>query len=107
MDTWHDYTMEVIKDSEWQTRDQGTLATTVWKYNLQDQKRLPITYNFIADYYDAQLSFNDKTGYRNGYSTKRVHPYFMHVYHEFGREGWDVWDSIAKLDPELGVIERG
>jgi len=99
MDTWHKYTMDAMQDPQWQTRDQGTLAATVWKYNLQDQKRLPITYNFIADYFDAQLSYSEEHGYQNGYSSTPVHPYFIHVYHEFGRKGWDIWDSIAKLDP--------
>lgn len=99
MNTWHDFTMDILKDKDWQTRDQGTLAATVWKYGLENQKRLPIEYNFIADYYDAQLSFNGKTGYKNGYSKKPVHPYFLHVYHEFGREGWDIWESILAHGP--------
>lgn len=100
MNTWHDFTMSVLNDDAWQTRDQGTLAATVWKYGLENQKRLPIEYNFIADYYDAQLSFNGQSGYKNGYSKKTIEPYFLHVYHEFGRAGWDIWESIEVRDPE-------
>ncbi len=99
MDSWHSNTMDILKDSQWKTRDQGTLALTVWKFKLQNQKRLDCEFNFIADYNDYSLNFDPERGYSNQSLKTAIHPYFLHIYHEFGTKGWSVWDSVLAAMP--------
>lgn len=100
MNTWHEYTIDIFKDSMWKVRDQGTLIATAWKFGLQNHKRIAIEYNFIADFYKPEFKFNKEKGFSlNNFSTT-VNPCFVHVYYEYGRRGWDVWDYIESIIPE-------
>ncbi len=95
--TWHQFTMEIFNDSEWRTRDQGTLIATVWKYKLQNQKLLPREFNFIADYFSPEVTYNINKGFTyNNYKTL-IDPKFIHVYHQFGNKDWDIWQGIEKI----------
>lgn len=101
MDTWHNMTVEILKDPEWKTRDQGTLAATVWKMGLQKQKCLPEKLNFLADFNNPQITAYINSGVliaKKG--SKSFQPAFIHVYHKFGYHGWDVWDAIEEINPD-------
>jgi len=106
MDKWLNKTLEVFKDPHWKTRDQGTLIATVWELGLQQQIKLPSTFNFLADSNNTNLLFDPVQGFSsNGFQTS-VKPYFIHVYHNFGLKGWNVWDYIestipSKAQPDL------
>lgn len=94
MDLWHNATLKIFQNPDWKTRDQGTLAATVWKLGLQNHKTLDKEYNFIVDYnskdlkYLSDLSFQD-----NGIVYK---PFFLHIFHHFGDSNWPVWKDLEK-----------
>ncbi len=95
LDTWHESTLEIFKDPQWKTRDQGTLIKTVWQFGLQDHPTLSKKWNLIADYHNPFLSWEGKAvriGAREKYT-----PALLHVYHHFGDETWDFWNNIPKL----------
>ncbi|MDD3877505.1 MAG: hypothetical protein PHT69_12870 [Bacteroidales bacterium] len=97
LENWHNMTMVIFADSKWRTRDQGTLIATVWKMGLQKQKTLSEKYNFLADYYNKNIIFDIERGFSKDNMKTFMKPYFLHVYHEFGRKGWPVWDYIESL----------
>ena len=97
LDAWHNKTMAIFDDPDWKTRDQGTLIATVWQFGLQKHKRLPETYNFIADYYKQNIIFEKGKGFSVNKFKTIIKPHFIHVYHEFGRKDWDVWQAIEEL----------
>jgi hypothetical protein len=96
LETWHSSTMEIFNDNEWKTRDQGTLAATVWKFNLQNQKLLPSEFNFIADYYNPKITFQKEKGFTTNNFKTTISPNFIHVYHQFGNKEWDIWKAVEK-----------
>ena len=102
LEAWHNKTMAIFNDPGWKTRDQGTLIATAWQFGLQKHKRLPEKYNFIADYYKQNIIFDKEKGFSTDNYKTTIKPQFIHVYHEFGRKGWDVWDSIEALLEENG-----
>jgi hypothetical protein len=97
LETWHQHTMDIFKDKSWKTRDQGTLAATVWQFGLQDQKTLPVEFNFIADFFNTQITYQDDKGFTQNNFKSILKPDFIHVYHEFGNSNWDIWMAIEKL----------
>ena len=97
LEAWHNMTMAIFEDPDWKTRDQGTLIATAWKFGLQKHKRLPEIYNFIADYYKENITFEKEKGFSTDKFKTTIKPRFIHVYHEFGRKGWDVWDAIENI----------
>ncbi|MEZ5002445.1 MAG: hypothetical protein R2730_05350 [Chitinophagales bacterium] len=97
LEAWFNKTMEIFKDDNWKTRDQGTLVATAWEFQLQNQPILDKKWNFIADYNNQFLELNPSTGYISDDSFKNKYkPVFIHVYHNFGMKGWEVWDWIEK-----------
>jgi hypothetical protein len=100
MDAWHRMTLEVFSDTYWRTRDQGTLAATVWKLGLQNQICLPREFNFIVDYYDPGLQYISERGFSLNNFKDTFVPHFVHIYHHFGHKGWYVWDAIENLSHE-------
>lgn len=97
LDTWHDWTMEIFKDEAWKTRDQGTLIATVWKHDLQNHPRLPIAFNFIADYHSSRLQFKSGKGFSLDEFETTVDPWFVHVYHHWGDADWEVWKWVESI----------
>jgi len=96
LDTWHQYSLGIFEDKKWNTRDQGTLIATVWKFHLQHQKLLPQEFNFIADYDNPNVRFKDGIGFTlNNFKTV-FNPNFIHVYHHFGNKNWNIWQGIEK-----------
>jgi len=96
LEYWHEATLKTFNDSRWKTRDQGTLIASAWKFNLQNHKRLPEIYNFIADYYKKNLSYDKHKGFSTDKFKTLINPCLIHVYHEFGRKDWDVWQAIEE-----------
>lgn len=103
LEAWHQKTMTIFKDSEWKTRDQGTLAATVWQFGLQNQKTLPEQFNFIADYYNPNIRFVDEKGFTKDNFKTSISPNFIHVYHEFGNQNWDIWKAIESILKKNGT----
>lgn len=100
MEEWHSLTKEIFKDPYWKIRDQGTLIATVWKLGLQNHICLPITYNFLANYKDPTITAiikNNQIIATKNHQT--ISPFFIHVYNEFHRNNWDIWDCIKKIHP--------
>jgi len=97
MDMWHFFTMEIFSDKKWVIRDQGTLAATTWKLGLQNQKRLPQEFNFIADFYNHNLLYDKNLGFSTDNFKSYINPYFVHVYHGFGKKEWHIWNLIENI----------
>ena len=95
--SWHNKTLDSFNDPDWKTRDQGTLASTVWKFGLSNHKLLPDEFNFITDFYKPQISYNKTQGFTNDNFKNIIHPNFLHVYHHFGDKNWDVWQAIESI----------
>jgi hypothetical protein len=100
MEDWHQLTNEIFKDPYWKIRDQGTLIAIVWKHRLQNHSCLPIEYNFLANYKDptitARIINNQIIATKNHH---KFSPLFIHVYNEFYRNNWDIWNCIEKIYP--------
>lgn len=97
---WHDWTMKIFANPKWKTRDQGTLIAAAWKFGLQNQPRLPQKFNFIADYYDHNVVHEKNRGYSANSWKTVVQPSFIHVYHEFGNQDWEIWQSVEETLPD-------
>lgn len=97
LETWHKHTLEIFDDIGWKTRDQGTLAATVWEFGLQNQKTLSSEFNFIADYNNPNITFRDDLGFTRDNFKTIISPIFIHVYHQFGKKDWDIWKGIEKI----------
>jgi hypothetical protein len=95
LDWWHSSTMLIFEDKSWKTRDQGTLAATVWKFGLQNHPKLEMRYNFIADYYNLRMEYLGNLEFTTTGANKII-PYFLHIYHHFGDESWKVWRDVME-----------
>lgn len=98
LETWHQKTMHIFTLPNWKTRDQGTLIATVWELGLQDHPVLDKKWNFLADYYNYPKVDFDSEGHftDNNWKTKyKVN--FIHIYHQFGDENWDLWNYVANI----------
>lgn len=93
---WHNATMEIFKDPQWKTRDQGTLIATVWKFQLENQTPLAEQWNYICDYNNVLFGFRPEDGTLTKDKRKYTKPQFVHVYHHFGDISWDFWNWISK-----------
>ncbi len=109
LDTWHRFTLEIMNDPAWKTRDQGTLIATVWHHGLQNLPTLPRRFNTIVDGMkgldDHQRAAADPTTYYRDrtYSMRAHDPNSVALLHLIGnncKPGWRVWDEVlAKLEP--------
>jgi len=99
MEAWHTHAMEIFNDGQWAVRDQGVLAATLWEFGMQDNKRLPRKFNFIVDYNDAGLVYHGNLKFSRESGGKVYAPCLVHVYHEFGNPGWNIWQDIARVWP--------
>ncbi|MES2690360.1 MAG: hypothetical protein V4658_08155 [Bacteroidota bacterium] len=100
LDAWHNKTMHIFTLPAWKTRDQGTLIATAWEFGLSAHPVLSKKWNFIADYYNngLELSAADNLVTDDGFKTA-YHPVFVHVYHNWGKADWELWQWIqSKLN---------
>lgn len=95
LESWHQKTVHIFSLPNWKTRDQGTLIATVWEFGLQCQPTLSKKWNFLADYHNSGLALKatdnliSDNGFKNSYA-----PNFIHVYHNWGKKDWSVWQWI-------------
>nr|WP_315164643.1 hypothetical protein [uncultured Flavobacterium sp.] len=95
LESWHQKTVHIFSLPNWKTRDQGTLIATVWEFGLQSQPTLSKKWNFLADYHNSGLALKatdnliSDNGFKNSYA-----PNFIHVYHNWGKKDWSVWQWI-------------
>lgn len=92
LNEWHNSTLEIFKDKNWKTRDQGTLIKTVWQFGMQNHPVLNEKWNLIADFHNSFLEW-EKESIRIS-SNKLFKPAFVHVYHHFGDENWGFWNKL-------------
>jgi hypothetical protein len=94
LEAWFNKTMQIFTFPDWMTRDQGTLIATVWQFGLQNQPLLPKKFNFIADWHNHKLMIDDKGSFTDDAFKTRWQPALIHIYHNFGKKGWDIWDYV-------------
>jgi glycosyltransferase involved in cell wall biosynthesis len=111
MERWHRHTLSIFQDPYWKTRDQGTLAATVWELKLQDHPTLPREFNFIVDPFKSvavprskrkplkarKLESDKSYSLRDG---KRAlpRPAFLHfINNGVGMRGWKNWDDAERF----------
>ncbi len=97
MEQWRQWTLDIFHDPVWKTRDQGTLAAVTWYFGLQYHPTLPIKYNFIADYYHPDMVYMGQLQFSLKVFQEPVSPLFLHIYHHFGDESWEVWRDVKNL----------
>lgn len=44
---WHEWTIQIFENPNWQDRDMGTLAATIWKYEIENESNLPSKFNYL------------------------------------------------------------
>ncbi len=109
LDTWHAWTIKTFSDPAWQTRDQGTLIATAWKFGLQNHPVLHPKFNLIADYHSDRLQFKTGADFEAGigFSVDEfrtvIEPAFVHIYHHWGDRNWEVWRWVESI---LGGAEK-
>lgn len=96
LDFWHEATIGIFAHDRWRTRDQGTLAATVWHFGLQDHRTLPLSYNLIADYHNKGITYAGDLTFQIGASGSLIRPHFIHIYHHWGDETWQVWRDVRQ-----------
>jgi hypothetical protein len=105
---WRDYSRRIMGDPPWSTRDQGTLAATVWKLGLQEQALLPSAFNFIVDRLSGiprnkreglvPAQFHIAKDYSLTGAAGLTKPHFLHFINGgMGWTGWRNWDEVAAL----------
>lgn len=100
LENWHTWTKTIFEDPNWETRDQGTLIATAWKFGLKNHPTLPIEFNFIADYYHSTLQYHNDFVFDINQNRKNIQPHFLHIYHHFGDKDWKLWQDIEQLREE-------
>ncbi len=94
---WHKNTIQIFENDKFKIRDQASLLATVFQLNLQKHYTLPLEFNFIAFFYrlDIYPHFHNKNiFFCNG---KTITPKFIHIFHNFGDENWDVWQRVVEI----------
>lgn len=97
LNAWFDKTMKIFELPEWRVRDQGTLIATVWEFGLQNHPLLSKKFNFIADYNNPRLMMDEQGNFSDDAFKTAYHPALIHIYHNFGKKGWEVWDYVERL----------
>ncbi len=100
LEQWHEWTLEILEDSQWKTRDQGTLIATAWKFGLQNHSTLPIVYNLIADFYHPDLSYQGNLCFSFASQKPDIYPCLLHLYHHWGDLSWQLWRDVEQLYAE-------
>lgn len=103
MDAWFNKTMQIFTYSDWMTRDQGTLIATAWEFGLQNNLLLPQKFNFIADYTSQRVMMDESGNFSDDAFKTKLRPALIHIYHNFGMKGWDIWDYVEELGNQLPV----
>ncbi|MCX7862902.1 MAG: hypothetical protein N2449_07895 [Bacteroidales bacterium] len=97
LDQWYNNTMKIFSNPIWKTRDQGTLIATMFQLKLEKHPTLPEAFNFIADFYKPHIYPHPHLSNYFIDGNKQINPSFIHVYHQFGNQNWDVWQRILQI----------
>ena len=97
LESWHKKTMQIFNVNKWNVRDQGTLAATTWEFGLQNQPRIPMEYNFLADFYNPFIAYDRQRGFTKDNFKSSIVPRFIHIYHNFGNKNWDIWQGVDQI----------
>jgi hypothetical protein len=103
---WHKISLQEFQNKNTLTRDQFTLAISAWKFGLQNLKTLPVKFNFITEYSTPDIKWSKNIGYTYNDFKSVLHPAFLHIYHNWGDEKWDIWQSVIKKREELGRLKK-
>ena len=104
LDFWHKITIDEFNNSYTKTRDQGTLAVGAWKFGLQQHVTLSDEYNFITEFDNPKISYKHNIGFtKDGFITT-FNPKFLHIYHEWGHNGWTIWDFVIELGKKNKIL---
>lgn len=105
MDLWHEITMkESFAGNIMYYDDQSSLIATSFITGSQGMGYLPDQFNFIADFNNPKICWNVEKGYsRDGFATA-FKPAFIHVYHNWGDETWNIWQSVLHLGRSEGIL---
>lgn len=106
LNAWFDKTMKIFTYPDWNTRDQGTLIATVWEMGLEKNPLLPQKFNFIADYNNPRLILDSEGNFTDNAFKTKVKPALVHIYHNFGKKGWDIWDYVESIGQKLGIVNE-
>jgi len=104
MEYWHNITIKEFGDIASRTRDQATLAVTVWKFKLENNKTLPLKFNFIAEYGNPDIRWSQEKGYSFDNFKSIFQPYLIHIYHHWGDPNWDIWQSVICLAEKNNIL---
>jgi hypothetical protein len=100
---WHEQTIKEFSNPYTKTRDQGTLALSVWKFGLQDHPTIPQKFNWITEYANNNIAWDKNLGYtRDGFKTI-FHPISLHIYHEWGKTRWSIWNSVKEIEKKENI----
>jgi len=108
LDEWHALSRQILSDHFWRTRDQGTLAATVWKFGYQNLPILPHAFNLIVDRFwgvspDKRAGllpsqFHVRSDYSLTGNGQLLRPFFLHfVNGGVNNPGWSNWDEVTAL----------
>lgn len=101
---WHEKTIKEFSNPYTKTRDQGTLALSVWKFGLENHPRIQKEFNWITEYKKTDIAWDKTKGYTcDGFNSK-LKPNMLHIYHEWGTKGWSIWDSVIELGEREKII---
>jgi hypothetical protein len=107
LDRWHEFTLRILNDPYWTTRDQGTLVAAAWDQSLQDTPCLPHAFNTIVDCFrgipenlrpsiPVEGLAVDHPYHLEGHSG--ASPSLLHfVNGGVMRRGWKEWDRVEEL----------
>jgi len=108
LDRWHEFTLRILNNPYWTTRDQGTLAAAAWDQSLQDAPVLPRAFNTIVDCFARGIPEELRPsipveGLAVGHShslegDSQATPSFLHFINGgVMRRGWKEWDRVEEL----------
>lgn len=99
LEKWHQLTLATFEMKNWKTRDQGTLIAAIWDQKLPNHPVLAPKWNFLADFQNINLDFNQDGSFTLDQWKSSVKPVLIHVYHHFGDEKWPMWNYIKSILP--------
>ncbi|HNW69524.1 MAG TPA: hypothetical protein PKI01_03915 [Bacteroidales bacterium] len=106
MDYWHQATMdESFNGNIKYYDDQGTLVLTNFKFGTEKNPSLPVRFNFIADYNNPATRWDSERGFTYDDYKTIFSPAFLHIYHHWGDESWDIWQSVIGLGQRLKIMD--
>ena len=106
MNYWHKITLEEsFKGKIQYYDDQATLVASAFKFETANSSSLPLMFNFIADYNSKRTKWSSELGYTYNDFKTTFTPAFIHIYHNWGDEKWDIWQSVIHLGKNLDIIK--